>query len=107
MMKQLSGAGGYDPGYVWRSKRVNLDDDELAEIIDLLEDSGLFEEEEVEPVQNTENQTCFGGFDGTQWIFERADADGYAYANEWSPNNGPAYRIGNYFLGLTGWLEED
>ncbi|MEG5063867.1 hypothetical protein QUB33_09615 [Microcoleus sp. B3-A4] len=40
------------------------------------------------------------GFDGSRWVFEGWNQGKYKCLDAWSPNNGPAYRLGKVFLSL-------
>ncbi len=93
MAKELSGAGGYDPGKVKRKIDRELSVDEAAAVTALLTRSAL-------PDQSGD---CVIGVDGAQWIIERVDRDGYHFINRWSPSGGPVREIGEFLLNLTGW----
>ncbi|MEG3931872.1 MULTISPECIES: hypothetical protein [unclassified Microcoleus] len=40
------------------------------------------------------------GLDGSRWVFEGWNQGKYKWLDAWSPNNGPAYRLGKVFLSL-------
>jgi hypothetical protein len=40
------------------------------------------------------------GFDGSRWVFEGWNQGKYKWLDAWSPDNGPAYRLGKVFLSL-------
>lgn len=42
------------------------------------------------------------GVDGSRWIVEGA-TDQYHVVDRWSPESGPARKLGERFLSLTGW----
>lgn len=91
---RLSGAGGYDPGEV--SKRIDrrLSDEEWRRISSLIARTELLKQEPVE---------CEMGLDGSEWIVEAIDDDGYHFLKRWSPERGPVREFGSLLLELTGW----
>jgi hypothetical protein len=40
------------------------------------------------------------GFDGSRWVFEGWNQGKYKWLDAWSPDNGPAYRLGKVFFSL-------
>jgi hypothetical protein len=102
-VKQMSGAGGYDAGSISRSKDVSLTTEEVAEIRRILADGDLFEQTGQGPVSESSEGSCFFGFDGTTWIFETADENGYSMAQYWSPDGGASRTLGDYLIELSGW----
>ena len=46
------------------------------------------------------------GFDGSEWLFEMVDQDGYRLVKRWSPDDGAAYDLGQVLIELSGWSEE-
>ena len=95
--KQLSGAGGYEPGEVARKIVRDLTAEEQAKLVATLAQTRVFE---------LPSRVCDGGLDGTQWIVEATGPSGYQYVNRWSPERGPVYDLGLALLGLTGWQFE-
>ena len=92
--KQLSGAGGYEPGEVARTIVRDLTPDEQIKLGAMLARTRVFE---------LPSRVCDGGLDGTQWIVEATGPSGYRYVNRWSPERGPVYDLGSTLLALTGW----
>lgn len=92
--KEMSGAGGYEPGKIARSKEVRLSSQQVLQLEKLLAEEALFEE----PAD-----TCQLGFDGSEWIFEMVDSKGYRMVKRWSPNEGAAYNLGMHLAELSGW----
>ncbi len=41
-----------------------------------------------------------GGYDGAQWIFERAEQGRYSCADYWSPGTGPIHDLGLLLIHL-------
>jgi hypothetical protein len=95
--KQLTGAGGYDPGTLGWSKKTRLTDRQVSELRQLLASEALFEEPPI---------TCDLGFDGSEWIFELVDKDGYRMVKRWSPHQGAAHNLGRFLIELSGWDTE-
>ena len=96
--KQLSGAGGYEPGHVERTIDRVLSAEEVGRLQAILARARVFA---LAP------DPCRGGTDGSEWIFESVDAGGYHYAAVWSPDDGPAHALGRFLMGLTGWEFSD
>lgn len=92
--KRMDGAGGYEPGSIASSKKVSLSDQEVADLQQLLRENALFEEEA---------DGCSSGFDGSQWLFELVDSQGYRFVKRWSPTDGAGHRLGQHLIALTGW----
>ncbi len=92
--KQLTGAGGYDPGTLGWSRKVRLTASQAAELRQILASEALFEEPP---------DTCELGFDGSKWIFEMVDENGYRMVKRWSPREGAAHNLGRFLINLSGW----
>lgn len=92
--KKMTGAGGYDPGTLGRSKELRLTDKQASELRRMLSAEALFQEPP---------HTCELGFDGSQWIFEMVDKEGYKMVKRWSPNEGAAHNLGQFLIDLSGW----
>jgi hypothetical protein len=92
--KEMDGAGGYDPGSIDRSKKDRLSSRQVAELQRLMTEEALFSEP---------SDTCQFGFDGTKWIYELIDPNGYRMVKRWSPNQGAGYNLGRYLIELSGW----
>lgn len=93
--KRLTGAGGYEPGSLGRSKMVRLTPAEVERVKRAAR--RLFQEP---------RDTCEIGFDGSQWLFEMVDEDGYRFVKRWSPDDGAAHDLGRLLIELSGWNEE-
>jgi hypothetical protein len=93
IVKEMSGAGGYDPGVIKRSKELLLSPIQVTELKRLLAEETLFEEPAT---------ICERGFDGSQWLFEIVDKGGYKMVNRWSPTEGPARNLGSYLMDVSG-----
>ena len=92
--KQLSGAGGYEPGHVEKTIDRVLTAEEAGRLQAMLARARVF---------GLTPDPCRGGTDGSGWIFESVDAGGYHYAAVWSPDDGPANALGRFLMGLAGW----
>ena len=96
--KQLSGEGGYEPGKVEREVTRQLSVAEIAKFDAILSSTKVLEQRATE---------CDSGLDGSQWIVEGIDRDGYHYVNRWSPKEGPVRELGDFALLLSGWTFEE
>lgn len=92
--KELSGAGGYDPGNIKRSMERKLSRDEMQRLRQLLARNLFFQ---------LRSKDCALGCDGSVWIFESLDQQGYHLLTRWSPDDGPVREVGEFMLTLTGW----
>jgi len=96
--KRLDGAGGYEPGSIASSKSVTLSPQEVADLQQLLRKDSLFEERA---------DGCVAGFDGSEWLFELVDPQGYRFVKRWSPTDGAGHRLGQHLIGLAGWSMDE
>lgn len=96
--KQLSGAGRYKPGTVVRTVERMLSPDEVVKLERVVSGASLTS---MAPAD------CPGGTDGSQWIIETADQQGYRFVQRWSPENGPLRDLGLALLKLSGWNFKD
>ena len=92
--KELSGAGGYEPGFISRRIDRPLTSIEAKSLISALDQKGVLR---LAPKE------CDMGFDGAQWVIESVDQRGYHFVDRWSPERGEVREIGLFMLGLTGW----
>ena len=93
--KRLTGAGGYEAGSLGRSKMVRLTPVQVDRVKRAAQT--LFQEPPA---------ICEMGFDGSQWLFEVVDKDGYRFLKRWSPDDGAAHDLGQLLIELSGWSEE-
>ena len=96
--KQLSGQGGDEPGIVEREFSRPLSTTEIAKLNAILSSTKVLGQRATE---------CNGGVDGSQWIVEGIDRNGYHYVNRWSPEDGPVRAFVDFALLLTGWTFEE
>jgi hypothetical protein len=92
--RMLSGQGGYGAGEVSRSISRALTSVEIQRLEAVLASTSVLEQAPT---------LCDIGLDGSQWIVEGADEQGYRFINRWSPNEGPVREFGMVMLDLTGW----
>jgi hypothetical protein len=95
---RLSGAGGYEPGEIADRVDRRLSDEEWRRVDSLMARTELLEQQPAE---------CELGLDGSEWIVEAIDDDGYHFLKRWSPQDGPVQEFGTLLLELTGWKFED
>lgn len=98
MAKQLSGAGGYEPGTVVRDVERVLSRTEVIELERVISEASL---------KSMTPKDCAMGTDGSQWIIETADEQGYQFIQRWSPDDGPVWDVGQALLKLSGWTFKD
>lgn len=96
--KQLSGKGGYEPGVIEREVTRPLSATEVAKLDVILSTTKVLEQRPTE---------CDSGLDGSQWIVEGINRDGYVFVNRWSPQEGSVHEFGDFALLLTGWTFEE
>ena len=96
--RQLSGEGGYEPGKVAREVTRSLSATEIAKLGTILSRTKVLEQRATD---------CDSGLDGSQWIVEGVNRDGYRFINRWSPAEGPVREFGDFAPGLTGWTFEE
>jgi len=96
--KRLSGAGGYEPGAISDQLDRPLTSREWRRVERELATSRLL----AQPAAD-----CTLGFDGSEWIVEAVDKDGYRFIHRWSPQDGPVRAFGDLLLDLTGWQFEN
>jgi hypothetical protein len=92
-VKELDGAGGYDPGKLKLERKRELTPDEWREFMRYLEDSCYWQ-------LPTQDDTI--GFDGAQWIFEGVKGGRYHVVDRWTPQNGSYRELCLYVLKLSG-----
>jgi len=92
--KQLSGAGGYEPGTVSKQIDRHLSRVEATALKHMLLRTNVFDLPAIE---------CSGGMDGAEWIIEGAGKSGYRFVDRWSPQRGNVRETGLALLKLTGW----
>jgi hypothetical protein len=92
--KELGGAGGYRPGKVLRSNKINLEKEEFCRFLNLLEDANFWK-------MPTKHDVL--GEDGAQWILEGVKKGRYHIMDRWSPEKGEYREACVYLLKLSGY----
>ncbi|HZM99334.1 MAG TPA: hypothetical protein VFB70_08065 [Pyrinomonadaceae bacterium] len=92
-VKELDGAGGYEPGKLKLERKRELTRDEWREFMRHLEDSCYWQ---------LPSRDDGGGFDGAQWIFEGVKGGRYHIVDRWTPQNGSYRELCLYVLKLSG-----
>lgn len=92
--KELSGQGGYAPGTRTRTLTRELLSAEAQNFRQLIKQTDFLRQPPSD---------CRLGMDGSEWIFEAIDQDGYHLSSRWTPDKGPAHDVGEFLLNLTGW----
>jgi hypothetical protein len=95
--KELSGAGGYEPGTIKRTLTRKLEASEARRLAETLKNAPFGEP----------SADCSLGLDGSQWTLERANGSSYEYVTRWSPKHGPVRDFGMVALKMTGWKFEE
>ena len=96
-LKQLSGAGGYEPGRLVINRTRAISRVEWEEFIRLLEQASYW---------NLPTDDYYFGHDGAQWILEGVRGGRYHIVDRWSPNGGN-YRAACFYLLVLSGLEID
>ncbi|NML07780.1 hypothetical protein [Sphingomonas sp. G-3-2-10] len=96
--RQLSGAGGYDPGKI--AKRVDraMTAAEVQGLRGVMARNAIFDQAPA---------NCELGMDGSEWIIEGVDRAGYRFFKRWSPDDGAIRAVGLHLIGLSGWSFKD
>ena len=92
--KQLTGAGGYDPGKIDKEIERQLTRQEVSNLRSLIARTRI---------ASLPARICDGGTDGSQWLIEVTDRDGYHFLNRWTPEQGEVHEFGLAAIKLTGW----
>lgn len=93
--KELDGAGGYEPGKVFRKVSKTLDVAQWNEFL------GLLEESEYWQMPTEENRELLVA-DGSQWILEGVKDNRYHIVDRWTPKYGEYREACIFLLKLSG-----
>jgi len=100
VLKEVSGAGGYDPGHLAIEKSVEVSAIRVKEVVKLIDGMQFWK------LANGEINREMIGLDGSQWVLEGAKAGEYRVVEIWSPRSGPLVDLGNLLVkqigGMTG-----
>lgn len=94
MSRELDGAGGYEPGKVFRTDNKTLTKEEWCEFIRLLDDANYW--------RMPTNKRVDRGRDGSQWILEGVKDNRYHIVDRWTPDKGEYREACIYLLKLSG-----
>lgn len=97
-VKELDGAGGYEPGKLIRNHLRGLTADEWSEFKRRLDRSCYWQ------LPNTEENF---GLDGSQWILEGVKGGRYHVVDRWTPTEGGYHELCLYALQLAGLAISD
>ena len=92
-VKEMSGAGGYEPGNLILHQQRTLTTDEWNHFIRLFDNTCFWQL----PTPN-----AILGNDGAQWIFEAVKRGRYHVVDRWSPRGGSYRELCLYMLELSG-----
>lgn len=92
--RELTGAGGYEPGRILRTDTKRLSKDEWCEFKRLLDETSYWQMPSVDDEG--------GGLDGAQWILEGVRNGQYHLVDRWSPESGAFREACVYLLQLSG-----
>lgn len=93
-VKEMSGAGGYEPGKVILTEQRKISQGEWDAFMRLLENSCYWDL----PTQNPDD----AGFDGAQWVLEGVRESRYHIVDRWTPQRGTFHAACVYLLKLSG-----
>jgi hypothetical protein len=91
---ELNGAGGYEPGTVWRTDNISVSDEQWVEFILLLNKATFWNQET--------HRRDDAGLDGSQWVLEGVKDGRYHVVDRWSPVSGDYREACLYLLKLSG-----
>jgi hypothetical protein len=92
-VKEMSGAGGYEPGTIILNRSRKLTATEWSVFQRRLELSCYWQ------LPSEEESS---GFDGAQWILEGVKEDRYHVVDRWTPQHGSYFELCMYVLNLSG-----
>jgi hypothetical protein len=92
-VKELDGAGGYEPGKLKLDRKRELTLEEWSGFMRHLDDSCYWQ---------LLSQDHADGNDGSQWIFEGIKGGRYHVVDRWTPQNGSYRELCLFMLQLSG-----
>jgi hypothetical protein len=92
-VKELNGAGGYEPGELIVDRTYPITNEEWDQFAGLIEQACYWRQ----PTEDNEMH----GEDGAQWILEGAKGGRYHIVDRWSPNDGSYRETCLYLLKLS------
>lgn len=100
--RELSGAGGYDPGRIARRLERRLSPEESERLLTFLSETRVLELPPSDACPVAENGDLIIHGDGAHWIIEANGPGGYHYIDRWSAEE-PVRGLGLHLISLTGW----
>ncbi len=91
--RETDGKGGYEPGKIIRTDRLELRPGEWCRFTELLNAAGFW---------SMPSQINDGGRDGSQWILEGIRGNRYHVTDRWTPGKNAYHDAGAYLLQLSG-----
>jgi hypothetical protein len=91
---ETNGAGGYDPGKLYRTDNKSFSKEEWCHFNELLNQANFWSTPSIDE--------DVGGYDGSQWILEGVRGDRYHVVDRWTPHEGAYYQACLYLLTLSG-----
>jgi hypothetical protein len=91
--RETNGAGGYEPGKVFRTGEFHIESQEWCRFIELLNASKFW---------SLPSQSDDLGNDGSEWILEGIRGHRYHSVERWTPQDGAYYDACSYLLQLSG-----
>jgi hypothetical protein len=98
VLKEVSGAGGYDPGHLAIEKSVQVSAIRVREVVSLIDGMQFWK------LGDGEINKEMVGDDGAQWVLEGAKAGDYRVVEMWSPRTGPLVELGNLLIKQIGGM---
>ncbi len=96
--KELSGAGGYEPGKIFAENSIFLDGEDWCDLIGSLNDADFWK------LSSSDEERR--GTDGAQWIIEGVKDNRYHVVDRWSPTKSAYREVGLHFLRLSGFVSD-
>lgn len=92
--KELSGAGGYEPGKILRKTNRILTNAQWKDVLSSVEKANFW---------NDQPKVKSLGFDGARWIYEVRRGTTYRVIERWSPEDKNYRNLGLTMIKLAGW----
>jgi hypothetical protein len=92
--KELSGAGGYEPGKILRKTNKILTSAQWQDVLSSVEKANFW---------NDKPKVTSLGLDGAQWIYEARRGTTYRVIERWTPDDKNYRNLGLTMIKLAGW----
>ena len=93
--KELSGAGGYEPGKILRKTNKILTNAQWENVLSSVAKAKFW---------NDQPKVTLLGLDGAQWIYEARRGTSYRVIERWTPDDKNYRNLGLTMIRLAGWL---